>query len=138
MGGLTNGLADAVIAGLLGAMVFFPAVVAPTVFNVLEEAPASRFLRALFPRYYAFIIVLSAAAFVLVLPMRVEALALGFVCISTIFVRQSLVPKINAWRDAAQGGNQRAERLFAIGHRFTVALNLVQMAVLIGVLAIRS
>ncbi|MEE3110181.1 MAG: DUF4149 domain-containing protein, partial [Pseudomonadota bacterium] len=36
----------------LGGLLFFPAVVAPTVFKSLPEAEAGHFLRALFPRYY--------------------------------------------------------------------------------------
>ena len=44
---------------LLGAMLFFPSVVAPVVFTSLPETQAGLFLRAMFPRYYGFMIVLS-------------------------------------------------------------------------------
>ena len=42
---------------LLGGMVFFPSVVAPRVFRVLEPDDAGRFLRALFPAYYLYLII---------------------------------------------------------------------------------
>ena len=45
----------------LGGLLFFPAVVAPTVFKSLPEAEAGHFLRALFPRFYLFLIIGSAA-----------------------------------------------------------------------------
>ena len=50
------------VACLLGGMLFFPSVVAPVVFKALPEEQAGAFLRAMFPRYYSFIIVLGVAA----------------------------------------------------------------------------
>ena len=51
--------ANALVLILLGAMLFFPSVVAPVVFTSLPEAQAGAFLRSMFPRYYAFMIALS-------------------------------------------------------------------------------
>ena len=42
-----------------GVIIFFSAVVAPTVFKSLEEREAGVFLRAFFPKYYIFGIVLG-------------------------------------------------------------------------------
>ena len=42
-----------------GVIIFFSAVVAPTVFKSLEEREAGMFLRAFFPKYYIFGIVLG-------------------------------------------------------------------------------
>ena len=50
------------VACLLGGMLFFPSVVAPVVFKALPEEQAGAFLRAMFPRYYSFIILLGVAA----------------------------------------------------------------------------
>ena len=43
-------------AVMLGAMVFFSGIVAPTVFTTLEPQPAARLIRRIFPRYYLLII----------------------------------------------------------------------------------
>ena len=54
--------ANALVLMLLGAMLFFPSVVAPVVFTSLPEAQAGAFLRSMFPRYYVFMIALSLIA----------------------------------------------------------------------------
>ena len=58
-------IAQALVLLLLGGMLFFPSVVAPVVFASLPEAQAGAFLRAMFPRYYVFMIILSLAAAVM-------------------------------------------------------------------------
>ncbi len=125
-----------VLSLLLGAMVFFPAVVAPLVFRTLEPAAAGAFLRALFPRYYAFMIATSGIAGALLLPSNALAGALLLlVALSTLWVRQWLVPRLNAWRDLELAGDADAARRFARGHRLSVAINVAQL-LLIGVLLV--
>ena len=46
-----------IVAATLGAMLFFAAGVAPTVFQALPAEHAGGFLRKLFPRYYLALIV---------------------------------------------------------------------------------
>ena len=38
----------------VGSIIFFSAIIAPTVFKVLDEKSAGLFLRAFFPKYYIF------------------------------------------------------------------------------------
>ena len=102
-------LANAVVLLLLGGMLFFPIVVAPIVFKSLPEVEAGQFLRSMFPRYYVFIITLSALAFALYqggvgLVLSVPATVCLAVALSTLWVRQSLVPRINDARDAQLAG----------------------------------
>ena len=52
---------------LLGAMLFFAAVVAPLVFTGLDAATAGRFIRRMFPWYYLAIFVLASLATLLLL-----------------------------------------------------------------------
>lgn len=120
------------VSALFGAMVFFPSVVAPTVFRALEPDDAGRFLRRLFPSYYAFMIIMSlvAAATLYARPLLAGGLAL--VAATTLFVRQFLVPKINAWRDAELAGDASAGKKFATGHRASVMVNVAQL-VFVGV-----
>ena len=130
--------ANAVVLMLLGAMLFFPSVVAPVVFTSLPEAQAGGFLRSMFPRYYSFMIALSLIATLLFLVANDEsayqaAVVCLFVGVSTLGVRQWLLPRINAARDAQLAGDAEAGRRFDRGHKLSVGINLLQLALLAGV-----
>lgn len=128
-------LGDALNLLTLGGMLFFPSVVAPTVFKTLPEAEAGAFLRALFPRYYGFLIVGSgAAALAYGLGAPSAALLTGSVSMSTAAVLLFLVPKINALRDQQLAGDTEAGRAFDRSHRLSVAINFGQIALLIAAL----
>ena len=121
-------------AALFGAMVFFPSVVAPMVFRTLDPESAGKFLRALFPGYYVFMIVASALAAIGLYQSPLLALIMAAIAISTLAVRQLLVPKINAWRDAELAGDEAAAAKFNAGHRLSVIINLIQLVGVIWVL----
>ncbi len=126
------------LAALFGGMMFFPTVVAPRVFKVLDQESAGRFLRALFPAYYAFMIVTSALAGIAALILSpsiflVHGLALFAVAVSTLAVRQILVPRINHWRDQSLAGDQAAEKRFNSSHRLSVVINMIQLLAVIGI-----
>ena len=130
--------ANAVVLMLLGAMLFFPSVVAPVVFTSLPEAQAGAFLRSMFPRYYSFMIALSLIATLLFLVANDEsayeaAVVCLFVGVSTLWVRQWLLPRINAARDAQLAGDAEAGRRFDRDHKLSVGINLLQLALLAGV-----
>lgn len=126
---LTNTLAGL----LIGGMIFFAVVVAPAVFTALEAQPAGRFLRAVFPRYYLYLIVLSTGLALSVLPESLWAAgSFAVVAASTCWVRQVLVARINRARDQMEEGDRHAAARFARGHRLSVMINLLQLAVLIG------
>lgn len=126
-------LATFFVAILLGGMIFFPSVVAPTVFKSLDQDSAGQFLRRLFPAYYVFIIVTSLFGGGLLLSKPILATALFIIAASTLLVRQVLVPRINAWRDRELAGDEAAAALFNAGHRTSVIINLFQLAVIIWV-----
>jgi len=120
-------------AGLLGAMVFFPIVVAPTVFSSLPAETAGRFLRALFPAYYAFVAASAGlCAVALMLIGESWSIAGWAIALSTLGVRQVLVPQINAWRDAELEGEAGAKEKFDTGHKISVLINLVQILLAVG------
>jgi len=132
------------VACLLGGMLFFPSVVAPVVFKALPEEQAGTFLRAMFPRYYSFIIVLGVAACVSyalaesgsggsVLAPTVGIT--GLLVVSTLWVKQSLLPKINAARDAELAGDASAGASFNTMHRLSVVINMVQLLALVAIAA---
>ncbi|MEM7663747.1 MAG: DUF4149 domain-containing protein [Pseudomonadota bacterium] len=122
------------VAALLGSMLFFPAVVAPTVFRSLAPADAGKFLRTLFPAYYAFIIIASLVGAAALFNQTSLSITLAAILVSTLAVRQILVPKINAWRDLELSGDSGAAARFKSGHRVSVLINLVQMAAVFWVL----
>ena len=130
--------ANAMVLMLLGAVLFFPSVVAPAIFTSLPEAQAGAFLRSMFPRYYGFMIALSLIAAFLFLVGNDEsaytaAIACLFVGVSTLWVRQWLLPRINAARDAQLAGDVEAGRRFDRDHKLSVGINLLQLILLAGI-----
>ena len=130
--------ANALVLMLLGAMLFFPSVVAPVVFTSLSEAQAGAFLRSMFPRYYAFMIAVSLVAALLFLVANDEsanqaAIVCLFVGVSTLWVGQWLLPRINSARDAQLTGDTQAGRRFDRAHKLSVGINLLQLVLLVGI-----
>ena len=116
-------------------MLFFAIGVAPTVFQALPTEQAGLFLRKLFPRYYLSLIIGSTAGGLLWL--GTQPLASGvclLIAVSTLWIRQWLVPRINALRDRELSGDASAGEGFARLHRLSVAINMLQLLALLGIL----
>lgn len=128
-------LAVAIASGVLGAMLFFAAVVAPTVFRALPAEHAGSFLRALFPQYYLVLggTSLGAAALAMYSNSASSALVLTGCALIFLFGRFVAVPVINAHRDKMLAGDEASGIKFEAWHRGTVAANFAQMAGLIYV-----
>ena len=119
---------------LLGAMLFFAAVVAPLVFTSLDAATAGRFIRRMFPWYYLSIFVLASLATLLLLsgaPNNGAIMAL--VAAGAALSRQVLMPKINRLRDAQLAGDTEAGPRFDRLHRLSVWINSAQILALVWV-----
>jgi len=117
----------AVAVALLGSMLFFAVIVAPTVFHALDAGAAGVFLRRLFPRYYAWGLALSAVGTLLAAAAGAWPLLLfALLLVTFLYARQWLMPAINASRDADHGSRFRAL------HLRSVIINAVQM---LGLLA---
>ena len=128
-------LALYVVAATLGAMLFFAVGVAPTVFQALPIEKAGLFLRKLFPRYYLALTVgsgLAGGLWVSSAPMA--AAVCWLIALSTLWIRQSLVPRINQLRDAELAGDAAAGARFATLHRVSVIINMVQLLALVALL----
>lgn len=111
-----------------GGMAFFSAGIAPLVFRLLPPPEAGRFIRGLFPVYYAWLIATSAAAAVALFPLsRPDAGIMAAVAALSIWLRQALMPRINTLSDRAKAGEAAAERSFRNAHRLSVMANLLQM-----------
>ncbi len=118
-----NVLAALGLAALVGGMLFFGAIMAPLVFTKLPGEFAGPFIRAAFPRYYAFITVSAgiAAIGLLLRGAPASAIAMAIVAVVTIWLWFWLIPQLNALRDA---GNTAG---FNRGHRLSVWVNGVEL-----------
>lgn len=118
---------------LIGSMLFFAAIVAPTVFQALPAEHAGKFLRRLFPRYYLWGLVLALACTVAAFGAGVE-LAVSASCVAVlagfVYARQILLPAINRARDLDLEGDREARRRFRSLHLQSVIINAVQLIVL--------
>ncbi|HEX4917625.1 MAG TPA: DUF4149 domain-containing protein [Limnobacter sp.] len=125
-----NVLTTLTLGALFGGMLMFSAVFAPLVFTKLPMAHAGPFIRAVFPWYYLYIVVLGLLSAVL------AALAGGglavllpsaLVGLASVYTRQVLMPQINALRDRELAGDTQASASFNSKHRLSVMINTVQL-----------
>ena len=115
-----------------GVIIFFSAVVAPTVFKSLEEREAGVFLRAFFPKYYIFGIVLGVASVVILMFMPISAIltyAVVAMTLLTVLGRMS-IPIINNARDSGD------EAGFKKYHLISVMMNVITLVIGLMILGI--
>ncbi len=114
----------------LGSMVFFAAVVTPSLFQLLPVEAARPLLRGLFPVYYWFCGALcGVAALLLALPptQPLPAILIALCAIGFLLAHRELIPRIDLVRD--RGDADAFKRL----HQASVVLNTAQMAVIFAV-----
>jgi uncharacterized membrane protein len=130
------------LASWVGSILFVSFALAPIVFQVLGAEAGGRFVRALFPRYYAW----GATSGAIALPaylgvplsypeyrgplVAVQAGAIVAGILIMLYAGNSLTPAINAARDAGPPQQERFDRL----HRRSVRLNAVALALGVGLL----
>ena len=108
-----------------GTIIFFSAVVAPTVFKSLDEKDAGVFLRAFFPKYYIFGIVLGVISIIYLLLNPVHSHLLYSIIamtLLTILGRMS-IPIINKARDT---NNEQAFKRY---HLISVMMNVLTLVI---------
>ena len=123
------------IAILLGAMIFFMAVVSPSVFATLSSNASSKFLRTIFPRMFlfGFIIAVLNLIFSFISGNILNSILLIIVAISFIINRNYLTPKINDFRDKELEGDQKASSSFKYLHLLSVLLFILNFTILLGI-----
>jgi len=112
------------ISILLGIMIFFSFVVAPSTFRFLNEKYARKFIRGIFPLYY--LLNLGVSLIVLILIVYLNDFSLKFylmLLVCTLFFISNffLMPLINRFRDEGK------EKNFKISHFVSVVINFLQM-----------
>ncbi len=113
---------------LLGIMLFFSFVVAPSTFKFLNEKYSRKFIRGIFPLYY--LLNLGISLIVAILIAYLGDFSLKFylmLSICTLFFISNffLMPLINKFKDEGK------EKHFKISHFVSVIINFVQMIFLI-------
>lgn len=119
-----------VVALLFGGMVLYSFGFAAFVFSALPASLAGPTLRRAFPHFYLFVIVTAAVAAALMLTKDKEsALYLAIIAISTVPVRQFLMPAINAATDI------KSTSRFKLLHGLSVLVTLAHIGLAAWVLA---
>ncbi len=116
---------------LLGIMLFFSFVVAPSTFKLLNEKYARKFIRGIFPLYY--LLNLGISLIVVILIAYLSDFSHKFylmlsICILFFISNFFLMPMINKFKDEGK------EKNFKVSHFVSVAINFVQMIFLIIIL----
>ena len=116
---------------ILGAMIFFSFVVAPTTFKLLDEENSRKFIRGIFPFYYLLNLTLSFVASILFfLNQNLSIDFLLMVNVSILFAISNfiLMPMINKFRD------NNEDKKFKISHFISVTINFIQLIFLVIIL----
>ena len=118
-------------AMVLGIMLFFSFVIAPVVFNTLDEDNARKFIRRIFPFYYN--VNLGISSIVLLSFLFLSKIEIDFyliLLITILFATSNylLMPLINKYRD------EKEDKKFKYSHFISVIINFVQMICLVFLL----
>ena len=119
-------------------MIFFSAVVSPSVFASLNSKGSSRFLRTIFPRMFLFGFVISLLAFILTILSNdlFNSIVLVIIGLSFLLNRNYLTPLINKFRDQELEGNSKAAKNFKMMHLLSVLLFIINFFLLILVIVL--
>ena len=114
---------------VVGFMIFFMAVVSPTIFKVLDETNSGTFLRQLFPRMFLYGLIAMLLAFLTTLNSQLNIYWIISAISSILFAINLYIitPKINYHRDEVKLGNSLSEKKFKQFHLFSVALFISQL-----------
>jgi hypothetical protein len=108
------------LSAMIGIMLFFTVVVAPTVFKVLPVEYSSKYVRNFFPKYYATLGLITIVS-VFTAPDGNSQLLLAICAALFAFTLFYLTGKINLAKDEGKS------RQFHILHGLSVVINLFQL-----------
>jgi len=123
------------LAVLIGSMIFFMAVVSPSVFATLSTNASSKLLRTIFPRMFLFGFIIAILSLVLcyISGNILNSILLIIVAMSFIINRNYLTPQINDFRDKELEGDKKASSSFKYMHLLSVLLFVLNFVILIGI-----
>ena len=131
-------MAEYLSVALLSIMIFYSFGIAINVHRTLDKENAGKLLRKLFPIYFLWGLFISVLAEIIFLlnAKQEQAFIMALIAIGYLYSRQILVPKINKSRDLANEGDEKSKKNFNSLHFQSVAINLIQMLLLIIILFI--
>jgi len=121
-------IVEFVIPFLLGSLLFFTIIIAPTIFSTLDAKNSRSIIRNIFPKLYTWSIILSLINLIVVFSIFSVSLwsSLSFlILILYVISRQILMPKINILSDTND------ERRFRKYHSLSVAIFIIQVILLL-------
>ncbi len=123
---------------LIGSMIFFVAVVSPSVFSTLSTNASSKFLRTIFPRMFLFGFTIALLSLILsyISGNNLNSILLVIVAVSFIINRNYLTPKINNFRDKELEGDDKASSNFKYMHLLSVLLFILNFIILVSIIII--
>ena len=123
------------LAVLIGSMIFFMAVVSPSVFATLSPNASSKLLRTIFPRMFLFGFIIAILSLFLsyISSNILNSILLIIVAMSFIINRNYLTAKINDFRDKELEGDKKASSSFKYMHLLSVLLFVLNFIILIGI-----
>ena len=123
---------------LIGSMIYFMAVVSPSVFATLSTNASSKFLRTIFPRMFLFGFIITFLSLILsyISGNILNSILLVIVAVSFIINRNYLTPKINNFRDKELEGDEKASSNFKYMHLLSVLLFLLNFIILVSIVII--
>jgi hypothetical protein len=123
---------------LIGSMIFFMAVVSPSVFATLSTNASSKFLRTIFPRMFLFGFIITFLSLILsyISGNILNSILLVIVAVSFIINRNYLTPKINNFRDKELEGDEKASSNFKYMHLLSVLLFILNFIILVSIVII--
>ncbi len=127
------GLATFFSSILLGSMLFFVSIVAPSIFKSLGDDEALKFTRYVFPKYYLWGIALSTLATVLALAARsYTCILLSIIFLGFVYGRQILIPKMASAKDQWLASDTAQDKArYKSLHKRSVIINATQMVLLL-------
>ena len=112
---------------LIGSLIFFSAVIAPTIFLILDQQNARKFIRSIFPKLYMWSFFISlVVAFLCLLNNKFYSMIIFFISFGFLFSRQYLVKWINAVSDI-KVKNKKQKKQFKILHGLSVIILISQV-----------
>ncbi len=111
---------------LLGGLIFFSVLVAPNVFQNLDEKNARLFLRGIFPKLYLYSGILSLfISLILFFINNFLSFIFFMITLGYFYSRQFLMIKIN------EASDQKNQKEFKKLHRFSVLIFITQILLMI-------
>ncbi len=115
----------------VGSIIFFSSIIAPTIFKSVDEKNAGYFLRAFFPKYYYFGLIMGLLSILILIfndligAMDYQLILMLVSMIILSIISLKMIPLINNARDLGEQGKPTFDRL----HLVSVMLNVVTLLI---------